>query len=166
MGNTTGNITPTAEPTHGQILIGNTGNFPSLGTITAGAGIGVVNAGGSITISSSAGGLAYSEETGANVAMAINTSYGANRGGGVTFTLPANSVAGSVMEIDGIAGLWILAQNAGQQVKIGNKASTVGVGGTLTATDAGDCITLRCIDATNNANVWRVTSVLGNITVV
>jgi len=47
----------TAEPSHGQILIGNTGNVPALGTITAGTNVTVVNAASSITISSTTVGI-------------------------------------------------------------------------------------------------------------
>lgn len=42
--------------TNGQLLIGNTGNFPSSANITAGSGITVTNGPGTITISSSGGG--------------------------------------------------------------------------------------------------------------
>jgi len=47
---TTGAIAWTAEPTDGQILIGDTGGVPSLGTITGEHGIEVTNAAGSISI--------------------------------------------------------------------------------------------------------------------
>ena len=47
---TTASITWTAEPTNGQLLIGNSGNPPSLSTLTAGNNIGIANAAGSITL--------------------------------------------------------------------------------------------------------------------
>jgi len=43
-------ITATSQPTDGQVLIGNTGSDPSLGTITAGNATTVTNAPGSITV--------------------------------------------------------------------------------------------------------------------
>jgi hypothetical protein len=46
-----GNVTSTAAPTDGQILIGATGGAPSLGTVTAGANINITNGPGSIKIS-------------------------------------------------------------------------------------------------------------------
>jgi len=54
MGNGAGDIQATAEPSDGQLLIGDTGGFPILGTLTAGAGIGIANAAGSITITAGA----------------------------------------------------------------------------------------------------------------
>lgn len=51
LGNGTGDIQATAEPSDGQILIGDTSGFPILSTLTAGSGIGIANAAGSITIS-------------------------------------------------------------------------------------------------------------------
>ena len=45
------NVTSTAAPTDGQILIGATGDAPSLGTLTPGANISITNGPGSIKIS-------------------------------------------------------------------------------------------------------------------
>jgi hypothetical protein len=109
------------------------------------------------------GALAWVEVTAATQAMAVNTAYGANRGAGVTFTLPATAVAGTVMKIVGMLGLWVLAQNAGQSVEVGMFTTTVGAGGSLTATNLGDCITLRCIVADTT---WRIESMMGNPAIV
>lgn len=149
--------------TDGQLLIGSTGNAPAASTLTAGAGISVSNASGSVTISATGSGMAFEVVTDATKAMAVSTAYGANRGGGVTFTLPSTAAAGSVIEIVGMAGLWALAQNAGQTVYIGDTNTTTGVGGSLTATNAGDCMTIRCIVANTD---FRITSWCGNITIV
>jgi hypothetical protein len=154
-------LSATAALTNGQLIIGQTGGAPTPATLTAGAGISITNAAGAVTVAVTGSGMAWEEVTDATKAMAIATAYGANRGGGVTFTLPATAAAGSVMEIVGIAGLWVLAQNAGQTVYLGSTNTTAGIGGSLTATNAGDCITLRCITA-NTA--FRVTAWVGNIT--
>lgn len=161
MGNGAGDINATAEPTDGQLLIGSTGNFPTLGTLTAGANVTITNAAGTITIA--AGGLTYAEETGATKTIVNNYEYGANRGGGVAFALPATAAAGTRFAITGISGLWSLTQAANQYVSVGSVTSTVGVGGSLTATNAGDCITCTCIVADLG---WRVTSMMGNLTIV
>jgi len=153
------NLGPLAN---GELVIG-TGVAPVAATLTAGSGIAIANAAGSITIAATGSGLAWEEVTDAAKAMAVATAYGANRGGGVTFTLPATASAGTVMEIVGMAGLWVLAQNAGQTVYIGNTNTTAGVGGSLTATNAGDCIVLRCIVADTD---WRVQNMMGNPAVV
>lgn len=158
MGNGASAIQATAEPTDGQILIGKTGDFPQLATLTAGTNVSITNGAGAITIAS-AGILAYSEVTDATKAMAVNSSYGANRGGGVAFSLPATAAIGTEIEIVGIAGLWSITQAANQYVKFGNQSSSVGAGGSWTATDAGDCVKLKCIVADLG---WRVVSSTGN----
>lgn len=56
MGNGAGDINATAEPTNGQLLIGKTGDFPQLATLTAGSNVTITNAAGSITIAASGGG--------------------------------------------------------------------------------------------------------------
>jgi len=55
MGNGVTDIQATAEPTDGQILIGKTGDFPQLATLTAGANVTITEAAGSITIASASG---------------------------------------------------------------------------------------------------------------
>jgi len=162
VGNATGSLTSLAAATNGQLIIGSTGADPSVATLTAGVGVSITNAAGSITINSSGAGVTYEEITDAAKNMEIDHAYGANRGGGVTFTLPATAAIGTTLEIVGISGLWVLAQNAGQTVYFGNTNTTAGVGGSLTATNAGDCITLRCIVANTS---FRVTCSVGNITV-
>lgn len=148
--------------TNGQLIIGKTGDVPQIATLSEGTGIDITNAAGSITIASSGGGLDWSVETDAAVAGAINKGYITNRGGGVTITLPDTAAVGSIIRIVGLAGLWVLAQNAGETVYFGNANTTTGVGGSLTATDAGDCIEIVCIVASTD---WRVISSIGNITV-
>jgi fibronectin-binding autotransporter adhesin len=49
------NLTSTPAPTNGQILIGSTGNAPTLSTLTAGQNITITNAPGSVTISAASG---------------------------------------------------------------------------------------------------------------
>jgi hypothetical protein len=53
------NVTSTAAPTDGQILIGSTGDAPVLGTLTAGENIKITNSPGSITISATQSGLPF-----------------------------------------------------------------------------------------------------------
>jgi hypothetical protein len=149
--------------TDGQLIIGSTGNNPSVATITAGTNISVTNGAGAITIASTGASLPYTEITTATQAITTNNAYGANRGGGVAFSLPATSAIGTLFEITGIAGLWSITQAAGQQIKMGNTTTTLGAGGSLTATDAGDCIRCKCIVADT---IWRVMDAVGNLTVV
>jgi hypothetical protein len=160
MGNGAGDIQATAEPSNGQILIGKTGDFPQLATITSGVGISVTSAAGAITIDATGAGTAYAEVIDATKAMVVNTSYAANRAGGVAFSLPATSAIGSVVEVIGKDGLWSITQAAGQQIFVSNQNTTLGAGGVLTATHLGDCITLRCITADT---IWRAISCIGNL---
>lgn len=147
--------------TNGQLLIGNTGNAPSAATLTAGSNISITNGAGTISIAASAGTLTYTEITGATQNMAANNAYGANRSGGVAFTLPTTAAIGTELEIVGIAGLWSIAENSGQTIYFGNTNATT-TSGTITATNAGDCIKLKCIVADTG---FRVTSAVGNLTV-
>jgi hypothetical protein len=160
----TGEVPANLGPlTNGQLVVGSTGVAPVAATLTAGSGIAIANGAGSITVSSANGGMTWVESTGAAQAMAVNTAYGANRGAGVTFTLPASAAQGTLIKIVGIAGLWALNQNAGQTVHVGAFSTTTGVGGSLTATNAGDCITLRCITTDTD---FRVENMMGNPTIV
>ena len=150
----------------GQLLIGSTAS-PNIkvATLTAGSGIAITNGSGSITIASSGSGMAWVDVTGASQTVAANTGYLSNRAGAVAFTLPASSTVGDVFEIVGVQGSWSLAQAANQQVKFGSQATTLGVGGSLASTDAGDCLRLVATN-TSASSVWRVVSSIGNITVV
>ena len=52
LGSGTAAITPTAQPTNGQLIVGSTGVDPVLATITGDDGIDITNAGGSLTVGS------------------------------------------------------------------------------------------------------------------
>lgn len=149
--------------TNGQLVIGNTGNAPSAASLASADSTVTITAGaGTIDLSVLGGGLVWSVETGGAVAGVVNHGYITNLAGGVTVTLPNTAAVGSVIRICGMAGLWVLAQNAGETVYFGSTNTTTGVGGSLTATNAGDCVELVCIVANVD---WRVLSSIGNITV-
>jgi len=94
-------------------------------------------------------------------AMAVQNGYIANNVALVTLTLPAVAVVGDIVRVEGKgSGLWTIAQGAGQSIRIGNSTTTVGVGGSLTATDAGDGVGLLCITANTG---WMVTDGTGSI---
>ena len=148
--------------TNGQLAIGSTGADPVAAGITAGSGISVTAGVGSITIASTGGGVTWSVVAGATNAL-VNNGYGANGGGSIAFTLPAVSAIGSIISIVGMAVGWSVVQGAGQEIFFGNTHTTVGAGGSLASTNAGDCITIVCLVANTT---WYVTSSIGNITVV
>lgn len=163
LGSGAGAITATASPTNGQLLIGSTAADPTLATLaSADSTVGITNGAGTIDLSVVGGGLVWSVEVGGAVAGVVNHGYITNLAGGVTVTLPNTAAVGSILRICGMAGLWVLAQNAGETVYFGNTNTTTGVGGSLTATNAGDCVELVCIVANVD---WRVLSSIGTITI-
>ena len=160
-----GGLGTSVLPLDGQIPIGITAtNLYVPATLTAGAGIGIVNAPGSITISSAAGAFTWSEETGATIALAVDNGYICNRGSLITATLPATAALGKTIRLVGKgAGLYAIAQNAGQTIHYTNKDTTTGVGGSLTALNQYDAIELICTVADTD---FTVLSSIGNFTVV
>ena len=96
--------------------------------------------------------------------MSVNSGYIANNASLVVLKLPTTSRIGSVIEVVGKgAGLWKIAQNAGEQIHFGNINTTSGTGGYLQATLTYDAIRIVCTVADTE---WTVTSSQGNITVV
>lgn len=112
----------------------------------------------------SGGGLMWTEVTGTSQSAAVNSGYIANNAGLVTVTIPTTAAIGDIVAVEGKgAGLFVLAQSAGQSIRFGTLTTTVGAGGSLTATDAGDGIEIVCI----TANVaFKVRSSTGTFTLV
>jgi len=89
---TTGAIAWTAEPTDGQLLMGDTGAIPQLGTLTAGTGITVTNAAHSVTVAST--GTTVKNETGTTYTFVL-TDAGKHitltNGAAIAATVPTNA---------------------------------------------------------------------------
>lgn len=161
---TTGIPVITAIATNGQLIIGSTAGAPAAATLTAGSGITITNGSNSITIAqTNPSGFPWTDATGATQTLAVNNGYVTDHVN-VTYTLPATAVLGDTIKIVGKTGLSTIAQNANQQIDIGSSSSTVGVGGSVAGTNAGDCIELICITA-GASTVWRAASLMGNWTV-
>jgi hypothetical protein len=131
-----------------------------------GSGIAITGSGSSITFTATASPfmIQWSVITDPTKTIVVNEGYFANRGGGVTFTLPAVAAVGDVFYVSSIlADGWTIAQNAGQNIRIGNQISTTGVGGSLSSTAIGDSIFCVCSVANTS---FVAQSVIGNITVV
>lgn len=122
-----------------------------------------VDANGFVSIIS--GGFKWNDITTATQTISVQNGYVTDRGGGVTYTLPATAAFGDEFIITGKSGLWTLAQNANQSVGISSATSTVGAGGSLAATNAGDSIWAVCTTG-GASSVWRIFNFVGNITVV
>lgn len=135
--------------------------------IKGGSGITTVStpATNTLTISASPTGMSWNDVTTANYTLLVNEGFVTNRGAGVAYVLPATAAFGDKIEIVGKLGLAAISQNVLQQISYGAISTTIGVGGSLTATDVGDCLVLRCITA-GASTLWRVESSIGNWSVV
>ncbi len=126
------------------------------------AGLGITKTNNIITVSGA--GIGWTVVTGITQAAAVNNGYFANNGALVTVTLPAVAAVGSTVRVAGMgAGGWLVAQNAGQSIRIGSSTTTPGIGGSLASTDIGDAVEMVCRVADTG---WQVLSLVGNITVV
>lgn len=84
--------------------------------------------------------------------------------GSVTFTLPATSAVGDLVNISVGRGIgFTIAQLALQSIQFGSVSTTVGTGGSLTSTAIGDTVQMVCIVANTT---WLIIGSIGNITVV
>ncbi len=100
----------------------------------------------------------------ASQTMAVNNGYICESGGVLSLLLPPVSSVGDLLEVtlDGSAGFTI-TQGAGQSIRLGNDASTAGVGGSISSTQQGDSLRMVC----SIANLkWNVLSTMGNPTIV
>ena len=81
-----------------------------------------------------------------------------------TFTLPAAAAFGTIIEVMGDgAGGWTITQAAGQSIRYGNVATTIGAGGSLSSSNRYDCVRLICRVADTT---WTVVSAIGVLNVV
>ena len=104
--------------------------------------------------------LPWTEITSATQALAVNNGYVTNRALGVTYTLPASGSVGDVIRISGKSGISTVNQNALQQIVLSSASTTVGVGGSITSTNTGDCIELICTTG-GTSTVWRANGQIG-----
>lgn len=157
-------IFPVAD---GQLIIGSALGLPTASTLTAGAGIGITNGSNSITISNTAGGFSWHEVTSVLPANPIATvsqnGYIAKGAVSVAFILPAAAAVGDTFQIAGYGNFWTLSQNAGQKIFLGDKTSTPGVAGSISATQIKDTVQVICV--TENVE-FHVLSLVGNILIV
>ncbi len=147
-----------------QLFTANTGTAtPSSNNlnILGGGGIQTAGSGATITVAVSGGGFTWVDATGATQTIAVQNGYLTDRGGGVSYSLPATAAIGDTFIILGKLGLATITQAASQQILIGSSSSTSGATGTCVSNNVGDSITLTCI-TTNN--IFRASSVVGTWT--
>jgi hypothetical protein len=145
----------------GQLLISSNAGTPIWASLTAGAGISVTPGHNSITIAAS-GGVNWAAVPGNTIALVADGGYMLDNGALTTATLPLTCAVGETIRLIGSGtGLFLIAQNAGQSIKLGNVSSTVGVMGDLSSSSQYDSIELLCIVADT---VFAVLSSVGNFT--
>lgn len=99
--------------------------------------------------------------------LAVSNTYITNNGASlVTYTLPATATQGSIIKIVGSsAGGWKIAQNASQQIKSSGGNTTSGVNGSLSSSNANDCVEL--IASVGGAStIWTIANSSGTLTFV
>lgn len=90
-------------------------------------------------------GLIWLPVAGMSQAMAANHGYFPFNAGTTTFTLPLTASVGDTFAIGGTGNCqWVVAQNAGQYIQLGEFATTTGVTGSLESTDVHDGVTMVC----------------------
>ncbi len=120
--------------------------------------------GGVVSASGSSIGTWQAVTSATNVnSIASGNGYIAKGAGSVQFILPATASLGDMFAIVGYGNLWTLTQNAGQQIFSGMSSTTIGVAGSLTATNAKDVVYIICVTANLE---FEVVSVIGNLTIV
>ena len=139
--------------------------FPNGGALIAGDIIVGLRAGADYQFTAPIFGSDIVNVTTPTQAMVANTIYVANDPTSlVTFTLPATAAFGTIIQVVGNSSNgWIIDQNAGQSINVGNAASTVGVGGSVASSNRYDQITFFCVVANTT---WNTTGAVGNLTIV
>jgi hypothetical protein len=165
IGSGTAAVTPITVGTDGQVLIGATAADPAFATLTSTGGTVTFSVGANtLNLEVAGGGFSWSREAGNAVPLVNNHGYINTNVGLTTLTLPASAVIGATIIIVGeSAALWTIAQNAGQNIQYGNVSTTPGVGGSLSASNRYDTVTLVCRVANTT---WSVISAVGMLSVV
>lgn len=133
--------------------------------VLGGTGIETSGSGNTIIITNTGAGFTWHVVTSADnpVSLVAGNGYIPKGGSAVNFKLPAAASVGDTFKIVGYGNLWTLAQNAGQSITVGNKTSTVGAGGSVSATMISDGIEILCVTA--NTEFYSDGSVQGNLTI-
>ncbi len=95
------------------------------------------------------------------ISLVPSNGYIPKGAGVVDFILPAAANVGDTFKIAGYGNLWTLAQNALQSITLGSSSTSVGVLGSVTATQVRDSIELVCV--TNNTE-FQILNGVGNLT--
>lgn len=139
-----------------------------LGTavLTAGTGITITPSANVITISSTMGGFTWHNIVAVGAALVAENGYVADAVGLLTFTLPTDSALGDTIKLMGKgAGGWTVTYGANQNIIYG-KSTTTTTTGSLSSTNANDCVELICSTASVTQPIFTVFSSIGNLSIV
>ncbi len=136
-----------------------TGNF-QLSNYTT--GYAHFDSSGNITsVSVPSGGLTWSNVAGTSQLLATGNGYFPTNAGTTTFSLPVTANIGDSFSIAATGSCqFIISQNAGQFIQLGDTSSTTGVTGSLTSTDVNDGVSLVCQIANTK---FYITNSVGNL---
>lgn len=150
---------------NGQVLLGSSAANPVFATLTSTGGtIAFTPGAGSLNLEAMVDLTPWNEVTAASVALLVNEGYIINFPTAVTATLPVVAALGTVINVAGKgAGLVVIAQNALQQIHFGSVSTTIGVGGSIIATNLHDCVQLLCVVANKE---WEVIGSIGNWNII
>lgn len=113
------------------------------------------------------GTFAANTVTGTSQTLANQNSYISANAALTTFTLPATAAVGDTFLIIGKgAGFWTIAQNAGQSIHYNASTTTVGVGGSITSTQAYNTMTIQCTVANTEFTVISASGAAAAYTIV
>lgn len=95
--------------------------------------------------------------------MSVQNGYLCSSGGALSLSLPATAAIGSIIEIvlQGSTSFTI-TQGAGQSIYVNGIQSTIGAGGSVASTAAGNAIKIVCMTANTT---WVSTNIVGTLTV-
>jgi len=131
--------------------------------IFGGLGATTTAAGSTLTINVTGSGFTWNVVTSATNPLSIvsENGYIAKGAGAVQFVLPAAAAVGDMFRIAGYGNLWTLGQNALQSITLGSSTTSVGIGGSITATQVRDTIEMICVTANTE---FQILNGVGNLT--
>lgn len=154
-------VVPIQFTTDSGIAVPAAGNLNVLG----GVGASTSGAGSTITVKVDTTGFDWNVVTSATNPNSLvkENGYIPKGAGVVTFILPAAAAIGDTFLIAGYGNLWTLTQNAGQSITLGVSTTTIGVGGSVAATQVRDSLELVCVTANTE---FQIINDVGNLTFI
>lgn len=118
-----------------------------------------------LPVISNAGALVWDFPVMMNLTISNSVGYFCDSASLLTLTLPSTSWVGSSFSVVNYStGGFTIAQNAGQNLRVGNLITTTGVAGSVSSTAQGDAVTFVC--AVANTSWVAFNAPQGNLTIV